>query len=152
PYGRLLEARSSMTDGLAGAEPLLRVENLRKYYAFAKGILLRRMLGHIKAVDDISLTIRSGETLGLVGESGCGKTTTARLILNVETPTDGRVLLEGRPIHDLRGEALTAFRASVQAVFQDPSSSLDPRMTVGRSIAESLVVAGWEGPKIALRV
>src|SRR6516225_5877573 len=135
-----------MSDRLADTEPLLRVENLRKYYPFSKGILLARTLGRIKAVDDISFTIRSGETLGLVGESGCGKTTTARLILNLEAPTQGQVLLEGRPIHGLKGEALTAFRADVQAVFQDPWSSLNPRMTVGR------IVAGWERPKIATRV
>src|SRR5215813_4146123 len=141
-----------MSDRLADTEPLLRVENLRKSYPFSKGIVLARTLGCIKAVDDISFTIRSGETLGLVGESGCGKTTTARLILNLEAPTQGRVLLEGRPIHGLRGEALTAFRANVQAVFQDPWSSLNPRMTVGRIVAESLIVAGWEGPRIAARV
>src|SRR6516162_4924002 len=141
-----------MSDRLADTEPLLRVENLRKYYPFGKGILLARTLGRIKAVDDISFTIRRGETLGLVGESGCGKTTTARLILNLEAPTQGQVLLEGRPVHGLKGEALTAFRAAVQAVFQDPWSSLNPRMTVGRIVAESLIVAGWERPKIATRV
>ena len=133
-----------MTPGLASSEPLLRVENVRKHFPVTKGILLGRTLGHVKAVDDISFTIRAGETLGLVGESGCGKTTTSRLILNLETPTEGRVLLEGQPIHGLEGEALTAFRSKVQAVFQDPWSSLDPRMTVGRTFAESLIVAGWE--------
>src|SRR5262249_7513192 len=89
---------------------------------------------------------------GLVGESGCGKTTTSRLILNLERPTVGEVQLEGQPIHDLRGAALTAFRGKVQAVFQDPWSSLNPRMTVGRTIAESLIVAGWERPRIGGRV
>jgi oligopeptide/dipeptide ABC transporter ATP-binding protein len=141
-----------MSDRLADTEPLLRVENLRKSYRFSKGVVLARTLGCIKAVDDISFTIRSGETLGLVGESGCGKTTTARLILNLEAPTEGRVLLQGRPIHGLKGQALTAFRADVQAVFQDPWSSLNPRMAVGRIVAESLIVAGWERPRIAARV
>jgi oligopeptide transport system ATP-binding protein len=134
------------------AEPLLRVEDVRKYYPFSKGVLLARTLGQIKAVDGVSFSIQSGETLGLVGESGCGKTTTSRLILNLERPTAGRVLLAGRPIHSLRGAALMAFRAKVQAVFQDPWSSLNPRMTVGRTIAESLIVAGWERSRIATRV
>jgi oligopeptide/dipeptide ABC transporter ATP-binding protein len=125
------------------AEPLLEVERLRKHYAVTKGILFASALGHVKAVDDVSFTIAAGETLGLVGESGCGKTTTARLILKLEEPTDGRVLLQGKPIHDLTGQALRRFRAVVQAVFQDPWSSLDPRMTVGRTIAESLIVTGW---------
>jgi oligopeptide/dipeptide ABC transporter ATP-binding protein len=135
------------------AEPLLRVEHLRKYYPFTKGVLLARTLGEVKAVDDISFTIAAGETLGLVGESGCGKTTTSRLILNLEQPTGGQVLLQGAPIHGLHGEALRDYRALVQAVFQDPWSSLNPRMTVGRTIAESLIVTGWGSrEKIADRV
>jgi oligopeptide/dipeptide ABC transporter ATP-binding protein len=133
--------------------PLLRVENVRKHFAFTKGILFSRTLGHVKAVDDISFEIRAGETLGLVGESGCGKTTTSRMILNLEEPTEGQILLDGEPIHGLRGEALKAYRTKVQAVFQDPWSSLNPRMTASRIIAESLIVTKWgDKEKIAARV
>jgi oligopeptide/dipeptide ABC transporter ATP-binding protein len=121
-------------------EPLLRVEGLRKHFPLTKGILFARTLGYIKAVDDVSFEIRAGETLGLVGESGCGKTTTSRMILNLEAPTEGRILLEGEPIHGLQGAALGAYRAKVQAVFQDPWSSLNPRMKVGRTVAEALIV------------
>jgi oligopeptide/dipeptide ABC transporter ATP-binding protein len=121
-------------------QPLLRVEKLRKHFAFTKGILFSRTLGHVKAVDDVSFDIKAGETLGLVGESGCGKTTTSRMILNLEEPTEGRILLEDEPIQGLQGEALRAYRSKVQAVFQDPWSSLNPRMKVGRTIAESLIV------------
>ena len=136
-----------------GSEPLLRVENVRKHFAFTKGILFSRTLGHVKAVDDVSFEIRAGETLGLVGESGCGKTTTSRMILNLEEPTEGRILLDGEPIHGLQGEALKAYRAKVQAVFQDPWSSLNPRMTASRIIAESLIVTKWgDKEKIAARV
>ncbi len=124
-------------------EPLLRVEGLRKHFPLTKGILFARTLGYIKAVDDVSFEIRAGETLGLVGESGCGKTTTSRMILNLEAPTEGRILLEGEPIHGLQGPALGAYRAKVQAVFQDPWSSLNPRMKVGRTIAEALIVNGF---------
>src|SRR5712672_1532322 len=120
--------------------PLLRVEGVHKHFALTKGILFTRTLGYIKAVDDVSFDIRAGETLGLVGESGCGKTTTSRMILNLEEPTGGRILLEGEPIAGLNGPALSAYRAKVQAVFQDPWSSLNPRMKVGRTIAESLIV------------
>jgi oligopeptide/dipeptide ABC transporter ATP-binding protein len=134
------------------AEPLLRVEHLRKYYPFTKGILLARSMGEVKAVDDVSFTIAAGKTLGLVGESGCGKTTTSRLILNLEQPTAGKVLLDGKAVHGVTGEALRAYRALVQAVFQDPWSSLNPRMTVGRIIAEALIVAGWRREEIAARV
>jgi oligopeptide/dipeptide ABC transporter ATP-binding protein len=134
----LLEGDTTVT-----SEPLLRVEHLRKHFPVTKGVLIATALGQVKAVDDVSFTIAAGETLGLVGESGCGKTTTSRLILNLEEPTDGQVLLAGKPIHGLRGDALRAYRAKVQAVFQDPWSSLNPRMTVGRTIAESLIVTGW---------
>jgi len=137
---------------MSGETPLLRVENVRKHFALTKGILLTRVLGHIKAVDGVSFDIRAGETVGLVGESGCGKTTTSRMILNLESPTEGRVLLEGEPIHGLQGEALTDYRAKVQAVFQDPWSSLNPRMTVGRTIAEALIVNGWTRADIEARV
>lgn len=124
-------------------QPLLKVEHVRKHFALTKGVLFTKVLGHIKAVDDVSFEVPAGRTLGLVGESGCGKTTTSRMILNLETPTEGRILLEGEPIGGLTGEALRAYRAKVQAVFQDPWSSLDPRMKVGRTIAESLIVNRW---------
>ncbi len=133
-------------------EPLLRVDHLKKHYAVTKGILFTKTLGHVKAVDDISFTIRAGETLGLVGESGCGKTTTSKLILNLESPTGGQILHDGKPVHGLEGQALQAYRATVQAVFQDPWSSLNPRMTAGRIIAESLIVNGWEKDKIEARI
>ncbi len=153
-YGRLLEARRRMSEVAfnggprgASAEPLLRVERLRKYYPFTKGILFAKTLGNVKAVDDVSFTLNAGETLGLVGELGCGKTTTSKLILNLEEPTDGRILLDGEPIHGLSGDALRRYRARVQAVFQDPWSSLNPRMTVGRTIAESLIVTRLGRPR-----
>jgi oligopeptide/dipeptide ABC transporter ATP-binding protein len=135
----LLEGDALVSADTQDAAPLLRVEGLRKHFAFTKGILFQRTLGHVKAVDDVSFDIRSGETLGLVGESGCGKTTTSRMILNLEEPTEGRILLDGEPIHGLRGEALRTYRARVQAVFQDPWSSLNPRMRVRDIGAEPLV-------------
>ncbi len=138
---------------MSAPPPLLRVERVRKHFALTKGIVFTRTLGNIKAVDDVSFDIQAGKTLGLVGESGCGKTTTSRMILNLETPTEGRILLDGEPIRALQGEALRAYRANVQAVFQDPWSSLNPRMKVGRTIAESLIVNAWgDRVKIAGRV
>jgi oligopeptide/dipeptide ABC transporter ATP-binding protein len=145
-------AMSTSTSLDAGPPPLLRVEGLRRHYALTRGVLFSRTLGHIKAVDGVSFDIRPGETVGLVGESGCGKTTTSRMILNLEAPTEGQVLLEGVPIHGLQGDALRAYRAKVQAVFQDPWSSLNPRMTVGRTIAEALIVNRWDRPRIEARV
>jgi oligopeptide transport system ATP-binding protein len=124
-------------------EPLLRVTRVRKHYPVTKGVLFAKSIGTVKAVDGVSFTIAAGKTLGLVGESGSGKTTTARLVLNLTEPTDGQILLQGQPTDGLTGQARRDYRALVQAVFQDPWASLNPRMTVGRTIAESLIVTGW---------
>ncbi len=119
---------------------ILRAEQLKKHFAVTKGLLVMKVIGWVKAVDDISFSIRPGETLALVGESGCGKTTTAKLILRLETPTAGQVFVDGKDVHALQGNGLKDYRTTVQAVFQDPWASLCPRMRVREIIAEPLVI------------
>jgi oligopeptide transport system ATP-binding protein len=122
------------------SEILLEARNLMKYFPVTRGLIFSRQIGAIKAVDGISFTIHRGETFGLVGESGCGKTTTSRLILLLEEITSGTILFEGKDISQMSPTEFNHYRASVQAVFQDPYSSLSPRMKVGSIIAEPIVI------------
>jgi oligopeptide/dipeptide ABC transporter ATP-binding protein len=119
---------------------LLEVSDLTKHFPVTGGFLGTRSRGAVQAVDGISFALQPGRTLALVGESGCGKTTTAKLVLRLHRPTRGTVTLEGRDVHSLAGDELVWLRRSVQAVFQDPWSSLSPRMRVGDIVAEPLVV------------
>ena len=121
--------------------PLLKIKNLKKYYSVTAG-LIPRPLGEIKAVDGVSLDIIEGEVLGLVGESGCGKSTLGKAILRLEEPTGGEITFQGTDVLSLNKKELRTFRGQIQIVFQDPDSSLDPRMTVGDSIGEALIVHG----------
>jgi ABC-type oligopeptide transport system ATPase subunit len=126
-------------------KPLLQVRNLKKYFpVYSKGVV-RKQVGDVKAVDDVSFDLRPGETLGLVGESGCGKTTTARSILRAIQPTSGQVLFQSKALGEvdlatLSDKDLKVLRTEMQMIFQDPFSSLNPRMTVGDIVAEPLVI------------
>ena len=127
-------------------EKLVEVENLVTYFPIFSGVLQKKT-GEVKAVDNISFFIRKGETLGLVGESGCGKTTTGRSILKLEEPTSGSVIFDGKNLIEMKGEVLRKMRAKMQPIFQDPFASLNPRMNVGDIIGEPLFVHGLASGK-----
>lgn len=119
--------------------PILEVENLSKHFEVQTG-LIKRETKTVKAATELNFNICEGETLALVGESGCGKTTTTRLLLKLQTPTNGRVLYNGEDINQLKGDGLKAYRSKVQAVFQDPWSSINPRVRIGDFVSEPLIV------------
>ena len=123
-----------------GRRALVQVQGLKKYFPIKSGIVFQREVASVKAVDGVSFDIYEGETLGLVGESGCGKSTTGRTILQLYRATEGSVKFEGEELTTLKGESLRKMRRRMQMIFQDPYASLNPRMSVGRIVAEPLVV------------
>ncbi|MFE2725486.1 ABC transporter ATP-binding protein [Kitasatospora sp. NPDC059327] len=129
------------------AEPILEVRDLVKYYPLTQGIVLKKQVGAVKAVDGISFDLMKGETLGIVGESGCGKSTLAKVLMNLERATSGQVLFKGEDITRLSGAGLKAVRRNIQMVFQDPYTSLNPRMTVGDIIGEPFEIHPEVAPK-----
>ncbi len=128
------------TKAPASQEVLLQVNHLVKHFPIMKGFIVQKQVGAVHAVDDISFNIFRGETLGLVGESGCGKSTTGRAVLQLHRPTSGEVLFEGKDLVKTKGEELRRMRRRMQMIFQDPYASLNPRMTVGEIIGEPLLV------------
>jgi oligopeptide transport system ATP-binding protein len=129
------------------ADALLQVTGLVKHFPLRRGILIKRQVGAVQAVDGVDLTVYPGETLGVVGESGCGKSTLARLLVGLETPTAGAITVLGRGLVGARGSGLKAFRRDVQMIFQDPYTSLNPRMTVGDIISEPFDIHSEVVPK-----
>ncbi len=127
---------------MTSSEVILQIRDLVKHFPIMRGTLIQRQVGAVKAVDGVSFDIFRGETLGLVGESGCGKSTTGRAILQLYRPTSGSVLFEGVDLVRLKGEELRKMRRRMQMIFQDPYASLNPRMTVGQIISEPLLIHG----------
>ena len=125
-------------------KPLVEIRNLKKYFPVTEGIVIQKTVAEVKAIDDISFKILKGETLGLVGESGCGKTTTGRCILQLERPTSGQIIYDGTDMDTVDRRELNKLRQRVQVIFQDPYSSLNPRMKIGQIISEPMRVHGIE--------
>jgi oligopeptide/dipeptide ABC transporter ATP-binding protein len=132
-------------------EPLLQVDHLTKHFPLTRGVIFQSQVGTVRAVDDVSFAIPPGETLGLVGETGCGKTTVARLIVRLLDPSEGSIRFGDQEISDVHGHALKDLRREMQIIFQDPYSSLNPRRTVGSIIAEPLIIHGVDGETGARR-
>ncbi|MFJ9704093.1 ABC transporter ATP-binding protein [Streptomyces sp. NPDC101234] len=128
-------------------EPILEVSGLVKYYPLTQGILIKKQIGAVKAVDGVDFVLNKGETLGIVGESGCGKSTVAKMLVNLERPTAGSIKYKGEDITRLSGRALKTVRRNIQMVFQDPYTSLNPRMTVGDIIGEPYEIHPEAAPK-----
>jgi oligopeptide/dipeptide ABC transporter ATP-binding protein len=136
-------ASTAPSQGAARAgEPLVEVRDLVKHFPLTRGVVFRRRIGEVRAVDGVSFDVLRGETLGIVGESGCGKSTTARLLLRLMDPTGGSVKFEGTEIAHIKGAELKAMRREMQMIFQDPYSSLNPRKTVGTIIGEPFAIHG----------
>ncbi len=132
---------------------LIKIDDLKVHFPIEKGIFIKKTVAHVKAVDGVSFSIRQGETLGLVGESGCGKSTTGRAILQLQEPTHGNVFFEGTDLTKLSFQELRQFRRNFQMIFQDPFASLNPRMTVGSIIAEPLKTYGlYKGNELETQV
>ncbi|MFF7590209.1 ABC transporter ATP-binding protein [Kitasatospora purpeofusca] len=129
------------------AEPILEVRDLVKHYPLTQGVVLKKQVGAVRAVDGVSFSLTKGETLGIVGESGCGKSTLAKVLMNLEKATSGQVLFKGEDITRLSGAGLKAVRRNIQMVFQDPYTSLNPRMTVGDIIGEPFEIHPEVAPK-----
>jgi oligopeptide transport system ATP-binding protein len=138
PASEPADVDSALPPAPPPGEPLLEIRGLKKHFPLTQGIVFKRTVGHVRAVDGVDLTLRRGETLGLVGESGCGKSTVSKLLVALEKPTDGTILYKGRDVAKMGGRALKQYRREVQIIFQDPYASLNPRMTVGDIVAE-----GW---------
>ena len=143
------EQRRQSVERVAQASDLVTVQDLKMHFPVTEGALLPRVAAYVKAIDGISFTIRKGETLGLVGESGCGKTTTGRCILQLEHATAGRIFFAGTNLIDLDRKSMMALRRKIQVIFQDPYSSLNPRMKIGEIIAEPMQVHKTEPDKAA---
>ncbi|MFE0106961.1 ABC transporter ATP-binding protein [Streptomyces sp. NPDC059009] len=141
------ESRYAAEGSESGREPILEVRDLVKHYPLTQGILIKKQIGAVKAVDGVSFHLDPGETLGVVGESGCGKSTVAKMLVNLERPTSGQILYKGEDITKLSGRALKAVRRNIQMVFQDPYTSLNPRMTVGDIIGEPYEIHPEVAPK-----
>ncbi|WP_432559033.1 ABC transporter ATP-binding protein [Granulicoccus sp. GXG6511] len=141
---------SAAGTGVRNREVILKAEDLVKHYPIKKGVL-RRTVGHVKAVDGVSFELFKGETLGIVGESGCGKSTLGRLLMRLEDPTSGRTTFNGVDMYSQRGNAMRKLRRDIQIVFQDPYTSLNPRMTVGDIIGEPFDIHPDAVPKAGRR-
>ncbi|WP_029138685.1 ABC transporter ATP-binding protein [Nakamurella lactea] len=135
-----------MPDGSEG-DVLLQVDDLVKYYPVRRGVVFKRTVGQVRAVDGVSLTLRRGQTLGLVGESGSGKSTLAKLLVGVEAPTSGRILVEGVDVSGMKRAERRRLRRTIQLIFQDPYTSLNPRMSVGEIVGEAFAIHPDAAPK-----